>query len=334
MGTYFNPGNKKFETYTKRKIFVDKTGIIGYLNQFMTEVDKYVCVSRPRRFGKSVTADMLTAYYSRGCDSRTLFEGLYIAKGPSFEEHLNKYNVVYFDVAQFIKTDVNAKCGIEKLRKNLFKELRKEYPDIDFGDQDDLIYVFSEIYEETDIGFIFIIDEWDSPFRERKNDKDSQELYIQFLKDMFKNHEYISLVYMTGILPIKKYLTGSALNMFFEYTMLDPGPVKEYIGFTAEEVKNLAEGTEIPFDDLKYWYDGYNLGGVEIYNSNSVYKALANKDVHGYWEKTESFEDLLGYIKEDRFGIHRVILDLLSDIKRTVNFSGYMNDLVTINNLN
>ncbi|MCD8200762.1 MAG: AAA family ATPase, partial [Clostridia bacterium] len=228
MGDYLNPGNKKFHDYINDDIYVDKTGLIAYTNGRISKSGKFMCVTRPRRFGKSYIADMLTAYYSRGCDSHTLFDNLKIAEEDSYKKHLNKYNVIYFDVSQIIKKDVDAKTGIAKLTSKLIREIKKEFPDTDYEDDDDLISVISNVFRENQIGFVFVIDEWDCPFRERKNDSESQELYLQFLKDLLKNREYVSLAYMTGILPIKKYCTGSALNMFDEFTMLEPGPIKDY----------------------------------------------------------------------------------------------------------
>lgn len=174
MGMYLNPGNVKFEQHLSRRLYVDKTGLIACLNDYMRGVGKYICVTRPRRFGKSVAADMLTAYYSRGCHSDALFDNLAIAADESYREHLNRHNVIYFDVAQIIKKDVDAKTGIKKLTKKISAEIKKENPDIDFdGDDDDIISMFEDVFGETGTGFVFIVDEWDCPFRERKNDTES-----------------------------------------------------------------------------------------------------------------------------------------------------------------
>ncbi|MCD8205397.1 MAG: AAA family ATPase [Clostridia bacterium] len=328
MCTYFNPGNKKFHNCVNDYIYVDKTGIIALTNSRLSKSDKYMCVTRPRRFGKSYVADMLTAYYSRGCDSGALFEGLDIAADRSYKEHLNKYNVIYFDVAQIIKTDVDAKTGIGKLSADIADQAEKQYPDIVFKKKDP-ISMFEEIFTETETGFIFIIDEWDCPFRERKNDSESQKLYLQFLKDMLKNREYVSLAYMTGILPIKKYATESSLNIFREYTMLDPGPVKQYIGFTKGEVETLCEKCGMSPKDLEAWYDGYNLDGLEIYNPNSVVIALKEKRLGNYWTDTDSFKDLLGYIKANVDGLHDVIVKLLEGEKYVLkSVTSFLNDLV------
>ncbi|MCD8201230.1 MAG: AAA family ATPase, partial [Clostridia bacterium] len=210
-------------------------------------------MTRPRRFGKSYIADMLTAYYSRGCDSHTLFDNLKIAEEDSYKKHLNKFNVIYFDVSQIISKDVDAKTGLSELENDLVHELRKEHRFMFFRKKK-LIPMLNKVCKKTHKGFIFIIDEWDSPYRERKNDSESQEFYLRFLKNLLKNREYVSLAYMTGILPIKKYCTESALNMFKEYTMLSPGSVKEFIGFTEEEVGKLCAGSKLTEKDIKDWY--------------------------------------------------------------------------------
>ncbi|MCD8202001.1 MAG: AAA family ATPase, partial [Clostridia bacterium] len=176
MGDYLNPGNKKFHDYVKDDIYVDKTGLIAYTNSHISKSGKFMCVTRPRRFGKSYIADMLTAYYSRGCDSHTFFDNLKIAEEDSYKNHLNKYNVIYFDVSQIISKDVDAKTGLSELENDLVHELGKEHRFMSFRKKK-LIPMLNKVCKKTHKGFIFIIDEWDCPFRERKNDSESQELY-------------------------------------------------------------------------------------------------------------------------------------------------------------
>ncbi|MCD8205148.1 MAG: AAA family ATPase [Clostridia bacterium] len=331
MGDYLNPGNEKFHNYVSDDIYVDKTGLIAYTNSHISKSGRFMCVTRPRRFGKSYVADMLTAYYSRECDSSALFDGLDIAADETYKAHLNKYNVIYFDVAQIIKTDVDAKSGIAKLTCKLIKELKREFPATDFADDEDLFSVISDVYRENQIGFVVIIDEWDCPFRERKNDSESQKLYLQFLKDMLKNRAYVSLAYMTGILPIKKYCTGSALNMFDEFTMLRPGPLKEFIGFTEEEVGKICVESEFTEKDMKDWYDGYCLDGLEIYNPNSVVSALRFGELSNYWSGTEAFEDLLSYIKVNVDGLHDALCSIFANEKYVLDVrTTFPNDLVNL----
>ena len=170
MGIYLNPDNKDFQRALNSEIYIDKSELISYTNKVMNTEQQFICVSRPRRFGKSMAANMLTAYYSRGCDSKEMFQNLRIAQAPSFEKHLNQYNVIHVNMASF---SVRAKSMEElliHLQNRLLHELKKEYADVDCFDWEDLISVFDEIYAERKIPFIFIIDEWDSIFREHKND--------------------------------------------------------------------------------------------------------------------------------------------------------------------
>ncbi|MCD8205969.1 MAG: ATP-binding protein [Clostridia bacterium] len=331
MGDYLNPVNIKFKNHLRNPYFVDKSGLIGFLNNQIENDDiGYFCVTRPRRFGKSYIADMLTAYYSRGCNSHTLFDSLKIAEDGSYKTHLNKYNVIYFDVSQIIKKDVDAKTGLVRLERKLIYELKKKHGLIFFREEK-LIPMLEKIHRKTHKGFIFVIDEWDCPFRERKNDSESQELYLQFLKDLLKNREYVSLAYMTGILPIKKYSTGSALNMFREYTMLSPGPVKEFIGFTEREVAKLCVDSKLTEKDIKDWYDGYYLDGLDIYNPNSVVSALSEEKLDSYWTGTEAFEDLLSYIKVNVDGLHDALLSIFANEKFVLDVrTTFPNDFVNL----
>ena len=241
MGIYLNPGNNKFKRAVNSDIYVDKTGLIKYTNSIVDTLQSCVCVSRPRRFGKSMAADMLTAYYSKGCDSRELFSGLEIAKDESFEEHLNKYDTIFLNMQEFLSRSSNVKELLERVEGKVIRELKKQYPDVELYDENDLAETMQDIFAESECPFIVIIDEWDCIFREFKHDKAAQEIYLDFLRDLLKDKEYIYLAYMTGILPIKKYGTHSALNMFDEFSMIDPGPLAEYVGFTEKEVEALCQ---------------------------------------------------------------------------------------------
>ena len=241
MGNYLNPDNSKFQRAVNSDIYVDKTGLIKYTNRVINTMQAYVCVSRPRRFGKSMAADMLTAYYSRGCDSRELFAGLEIAKDENFGGYLNKYDTVFLNVQEFLSRSSNVKELLERVEGKVIRELKKQYPDVELYDENDLAETMQDIFAESECPFIVIIDEWDCIFREFKHDKAAQEIYLDFLRDLLKDKEYIYLAYMTGILPIKKYGTHSALNMFDEFSMIDPGPLAEYVGFTEKEVEALSK---------------------------------------------------------------------------------------------
>lgn len=249
MGSYLNPGNEKFRKTINSEIYVDKTGLIQYCNKVINSSDGYICMSRPRRFGKSITANMLVAYYSRGCDSEDLFSGYEIAKTEKYAEHLNQYHVIFINMQEFLSQSKDMDEMLDLLRKSILWDLLEEYPDFRYFDDTNLMRTMQDVYNRTKIPFVVIIDEWDCIFREYKMDTDAQKQYLDFLRDMLKDKGYIVLAYMTGILPIKKYGTHSALNMFHEFSMTFAGPFAEYVGFTEKEVKSLCDQYHMDFEE-------------------------------------------------------------------------------------
>ena len=252
MGIYLNPGNKGFWKSVRSEIYVDKTGLIVHTNAKLNTEQQYICVSRPRRFGKSMALNMLAAYYSRGCDSAELFNGFEIEKDASFREHLNRYDVIFLNMQQFL-IEADAGKVTEYLEQEVLRELKKEYADILTRENIGLAAALREIYVETDRQFIFLIDEWDCVMRERQESEDLQKQYLDFLRNLLKDQPYVALAYMTGILPVKKYGVHSALNMFWEYSMTDQFDFEKYTGFTEEEVKELCERYQMDFAETGNW---------------------------------------------------------------------------------
>lgn len=292
MGLYVNPGNEEFYNASLRsKIYVDKTEMIKFTNSQLFGEHKNICVSRPRRFGKSIAANMLVAYYSRGCDSKELFEKFKIAEDAGFEEHLNKYNVIHLNMQQFLGRTKTIDEMLELLTRKVTRELKREFANVTYYEED-LVSVIEEIYSQTHSFFVFIIDEWDCIFRVKGNDTDAQKIYLNFLRDLLKNQPYCVLAYMTGILPIKKYGEHSALNMFDEYSMTNQRELAEFTGFTEQEVQELCPAYDMPYEKMKQWYDGYDLKGIQIYNPRSVVMSLLGHDFDSYWTKTETYEAL------------------------------------------
>ncbi|MDO4555946.1 MAG: AAA family ATPase [Lachnospiraceae bacterium] len=232
MGIYLNPGNDTFAEALASEIYVDKSGLISYANSVAGTKQKYICVSRPRRFGKSMAAEMLAAYYDRECDSKELFDKLEIAKDKSYQKNRNQYNVIFLNMQEFLSDSRNVSDMINRIEKSLLWELLEKYPDVRYFDSSHLTRTSMDIYKCVGVQFIFVIDEWDCIFREEKADKDGQKKYLDFLRSLFKDRIYVKLVYMTGILPIKKYGTHSALNMFDEFTMIEPRQLARFVGFT------------------------------------------------------------------------------------------------------
>lgn len=330
MGIYLNPGNNKFKRAVNSDIYVDKTGLIKYTNSIVDTLQSCVCVSRPRRFGKSMAADMLTAYYSKGCDSRELFSSLEIAKDENFEEHLNKYDTIFLNMQEFLSRSSNVKELLERVEGKVIRELKKQYPDVELYDENDLAETMQDIFAESECPFIVIIDEWDCIFREFKHDKAAQEIYLDFLRDLLKDKEYIYLAYMTGILPIKKYGTHSALNMFDEFSMIDPGPLAEYVGFTEKEVEALCQKYQMDINEIKNWYDGYSFEEVEsVYSPKSVVSCMRLGKLGNYWNQTETFEALQIYIDMNFEGLRDDILSMIAGEKVPVNTRSFTNDMTT-----
>ena len=328
MGLYVNPGNEEFDRATKSKIYVDKTGMISFINQNLNTEHQNICVSRPRRFGKSIAANMLVAYYSRGCNSKELFEKLKIAGDAGFEEHLNKYNVIHLNMQQFLGRTKTIDEMLELLTRKVTRELKREFSDVTYYEED-LVSVIEEIYSQTHSFFIFIIDEWDCIFRVKGNDTDAQKIYLNFLRDLLKNQPYCVLAYMTGILPIKKYGEHSALNMFDEYSMTNQRELAEFTGFTEQEVQELCPAYDMPYEKMKQWYDGYDLKGIQIYNPRSVVMSLLGHDFDSYWTKTETYEALKKYIQMDMYNLKELVTKLIAGSSVAINPDKFQNDMTT-----
>ena len=329
MGIYLNPGNKGFWESVRSKIYVDKTELIACTNALINTKEKYICVSRPRRFGKSMTLEMLAAYYSRGCDSAELFKGCKIEKNETFREHLNQYDVIFLNMQQFLSESRRGKAT-DYLEQEVLRELKKEYGDFLYERDMRLTAALKEIFVETDRQFIFLIDEWDCVMREKQEAEELQRQYLDFLRNLLKDQPYVALAYMTGILPVKKYGSHSALNMFWEYSMTDQKELEEYTGFTEDEVKELCDRFDMDFGMTGSWYDGYRFKRFQhIYNPRSVVEAMRSHDFSGYWIATETYEALKVYMDMDFDGLREDVVQMLGGGKVRVNTRSFQNDMRT-----
>lgn len=328
MGIYLNPDNIEFYRATNSEIYVDKTELIRFTNRYLDTEHRNLCVSRPRRFGKSMAANMLVAYYSRGCDSKGLFQDYKIAQDKDFERYLNKYNVIHVNIQQFAGRTESIHDMLELISSKLIRELKREFSDVIYYEPD-IVSVLEEIYSQTGKGFIFIIDEWDCVFRNFRSVINEQREYLNFLRDMLKNQPYNILTYMTGILPIKKYGEHSALNMFDEYSMTNQRELAEFTGFTEEEVKELCADYDMSYEAMKLWYDGYDLKGVQIYNPRSVVMSLTGHDFDSYWTKTETYEALKKYIQIDMYNLKSLVTRLIAGEHIRINTDKFQNDMTT-----
>ena len=331
MGLYINKGNNGFRE-ARNGEYVDKSGLIKAINATIGTEMKFSCVSRCRRFGKSMAAKMLASYYDQSCDSRQLFADLAIASDPSFEKHLNKYPVIYVDMTGFV-TRFRKGGIIEGIKKELLDDLRAAYPDMQTDDGDDFMKLLFRIYFEKSKKFILIIDEWDAVLREFGDNKGIKDDFVDLLRRMFKDtsSEVFAAVYMTGILPIKKYKTQSALNNFTEYSMIDPRRLARFFGFTKDEVRVLANKYDMDFDDLEKWYDGYQIGSEHsMFNPNSVMQAILSDWCTSYWGRTASYDAVLPYINMNFDGLKDDIITMLAGNRCRVNPTGFQNDMTVI----
>ncbi len=337
MGSYLNPGTKGFRESLNSEIYVDKTGLIEKTNAVLNTRQKYVCVSRPRRFGKSMAADMLAAYYDCRENSSELFDKLAIRKSNSYRAHLNQYEVIKINMQQFLSPAHSVDGMLSKLSQYLLFDLMESFSGVHFRDKDSLVQVMKDIFAKTKIPFVILIDEWDCLFREYRHDQTSQKQYLDFLRLWIKDQDFIALAYMTGILPIKKYGSHSALNMFTEYSMANARNMAEYFGFTEEETKALCEKYKRNFEEAKGWYNGYELVAMEgevpqkqaMYCPKSVVDAMLSGIYDNYWNQTETYEALRIYIQMNFDGLKDAVVRMLAGDKVRINIGTFSNDMTT-----
>lgn len=330
MGNYLNPGNSGFTT-VRNDVYVDKTGLIKLINETIDTPRCLTCISRPRRFGKSFAAKMLCAYYDKTCDSTELFDDLEISKDKEYQKYLNKYDVIYLDMSSVIGTTTPDDI-VSYIIRNLTEEIVSVYPEVKRGES--LFDTLANTVTYTGNKIVMIIDEWDAPIRETIGKVDVQKEYLLFLRSLFKNSgttdKIFAAAYMTGILPIKKDGSQSAISDFEEFTMVKPRKFAKYVGFTEEEVSALCHIYDVDYEKMKVWYDGYSFPGVEsVYNPNSVMKAARNNDFDSYWTQTSAAESLMEYISLDFDGLSKTIAELIGGIEVEVDTNGFSNDLVT-----
>ena len=337
MGSYLNPGNFSFRGSLRSKIYIDKSKLIAKTNEVLCTEQKYICVSRPRRFGKSMAANMLAAYYDRSESTEELFQKLAISKDNSYKENLNQYDVIKINMQEFLSMSGTIDEMLGMLKNYLVLDFEETYPEVRFRDKKNLIQVMKDVFSYTKCPFVILIDEWDCLFREYKQDKDSQKKYLDFLRAWLKDKDYVAMAYMTGILPIKKYGSHSALNMFTEYSMTDSGNLAEYFGFTEQEVFELCQKYGMSFEEAKVWYDGYRLvvhqkekeEYYSMYSPKSVVEAMLRHRFGTYWNQTETYEALKIYIQMDMDGLKDSVVQMLAGEAVPINIGTFSNDMTT-----
>ena len=348
MGTYLNPGKAAYQMAVNSEIFIDKTEMIQYINSVVNTQQRFVSVSRPRRFGKTMAADMICAYYDREADSRGLFEKRKLAQTAGWDEFLGKFDVIHLVMTRFFKSRITVNEALTNMQKIVIRDFKRAYPDVELMSDTDLIQTIDDVYTAKDRQAVIVIDEWDAVFRERPDDKDGQTEYLDYLRDLLKDNRHVALAYMTGILPIKKYGQHSALNMFTEYSMMAPRQLAPYTGFTEEEVKALSKKYDMDFGDISNWYDGYLVSDrippekreeyregkydghrFSIYSPLSVVESMTTGVIKDYWNKTETYEALAEYIRKDYDGLKDAVALLMDGGRLTIDTSTYQNDMTT-----
>lgn len=289
--------------------FVDKSLLLKELFPLVKEGGNYICITRPRRFGKTVMANMIASFFTRACDAGTLFEPLKISQEEGYSDFLNQYPVIHISFNDTAGSNITYEQYIRRIEKRLVRDLMKAYPEIELEDEEFAVDVLMQIYAEDDTArFIFILDEWDYIFHQDFVTEADKKEYLTFLRSLLKDRPYVLLAYMTGILPIAKYSSGSELNMFAEFTMAAEERFSDYFGFTEKEVDDLFEryqkknhlSQEVTREALKYWYDGYHtFSGGRLYNPRSVVMSLWNNNLGNYWTSSGPYDEIYYYIENN-----------------------------------
>jgi len=321
--------NNSFTEAYDSEFFVDKSELIEKLNKQINKIGKYLCITRPRRFCKTINAMMLECYYSKNANFKDLFDKLNISKCSSYEKHLNKHNIIYITFNNNAGENNTYEEYINFYIDGLKKDIKELWPDIDINSK---IYVLLEqIYSKTGEGFIFIIDEWDYIYNNNLFTEQDREKFLLFLKNLLKDRSYVDLCYMTGVLPIAKYSTGSALNMFDECTFLNDIEYYNFYGFTTEEVENLCKKQDkLSMDELREWYDGYKIQGIDLYNPRSVVYALKKGFCQSYWTNTRPMNEILYYIKNNISQFKKDVLQMISGAPVRIILPGYSTEKLSL----
>lgn len=338
MGTYVNPGNLAFRRICGPN-YVDKTGLISLVNNRVGGADSLICISRPRRFGKSYAAKMLAAYYDCSCDSHSLFDDKRIADSESYEKHLNQYNVIYLEITSVASNARRKGISMREVPNMIVDAVRDEILQMhpEYPAHKNLTDLLIRSVEEPGgKQYCFIIDEWDTVIREAKEDEEAQRVFLDLLREWFKSGTFtpkvVAAAYMTGILPIKKDGSRPAISEFDEYSMLAPVEFAEYVGFTDNEVRALCEESCVDYKDIKAWYDGYDFNPIgAVYNPYSVMRALKTGRCKSYWKKTSASNALKSYIDSDYSGLQKKVVDLIAGEKIEIDVNTFSNDFETFN---
>lgn len=310
MGVYLNgmAAYTLFKGETQSPYFVDKSQMLEELFPLVNKGNKHICITRPRRFGKTVMANMVASFFSKGWDSKDVFDNLAVAKSIKYNQYRNQFSVIHISFNDIGETCNSYEQYIGRIRERLAWDLKREYPDVKLYRSGNVVDILIDVYEANpSTRFIFVLDEWDFIFHQDFVTEEDKKSYLLFLRSLLKDRPYVLLTYMTGILPIAKYSSGSELNMFLEYTMITQERFSESFGFTKKEVdqifshyqKSIAN-KRITREGLKEWYNGYHTSaGGQVYNPRSVVSALENNHLGNYWTSAGPYDEIYYYIEKN-----------------------------------
>lgn len=336
MGKFLNNESEsnEFLYAVKGDYYVDKTDMIEKFNEILDKFQhRFISVTRPRRFGKSINATMLASYYSKAIDTKDVFDKFKISKTASYEKHLSMHNVVYISFNANDDEFDSYDEYISYFKEQLRKDLKEYYPDL--KEEKYVPDMFEEVYRKAKEGFIFIIDEWDYVFNVARYSAEDGRNFLKFLTSLLKDKPYVDLAYMTGILPIAKYSSGSSLNNFKEYDAINDGVYEKYFGFSDEEVEILwnkkytdsekaEEVNKISIEELQEWYNGYYASdGKRIYNPRSVVFALQDGVCKSFWAKSGRKNELKDYISTNVAGVKEDIIAMMAGEALEIKLDGF-----------
>ena len=310
-----------FEKVIHGRVFVDKSLLIEKISDVIGTGDSFICITRPRRFGKTINANMLGAYYTKGYDSHPIFDNLAVSGTERYENHINQYNVIHIDFSQlpdFCDGYDNYICNITDTLKD---DLQEAYPHLRGREYRSL----SHMFQDTQDSFIFILDEWDSVFYESFMTVSHKNRFMKFLRGLLKDEPYVELAYMTGVLPIAKYSSGSELNMFHEFDFVNDNVYDAYFGFDEKEVRDLClKINTVSYQEMKHWYDGYYTStGDRLFNPRSVSNALTRGVCLNYWTETGPMNEIADCIEHNVDEVREDIVKLVSGIPIETELTGY-----------
>lgn len=345
MGYYLNSQTAYtlFREEAGQPYFVDKSRMLGELLSCIKNGNRHICLTRPRRFGKTIMANMIASFFAKACDAKRLFDPLAIADSEAYEQYRNKYNVVHVSFNDIPRNCRSYEQYIGRIEDRLMRDLRKEFPEVALREGDALWDAFMELYmEHPDVRFVFVLDEWDFIFHQDFVTETDKKSYLGFLRSLLKDRPYVYFAYMTGILPIAKYASGSELNMFKEYDMATKEKFGEYFGFLDSEVDRLFEiyqrttqNAKITRSCLAEWYDGYyTASGIRIYNPRSVVSALTDNQISNYWTSSGPYDEIFYYIRNNIEDVRDDLAVMVSGERVEIKLQGYAATSVELNTKN